>query len=173
MILTVKEIQAAHQGTLDEVRDRVISDYQQEQSLVLARKKAEDLSKRAQGGEAFDKAAKDLSLEAKTADPISRSGSIPDLGSAKQFEAAFEMPVGQVSAATQLAGNWFVYRIVGHTPANMADLPPQVAQIRAQVLQQKQSAAFEAFRTALEDRLKAEGKLSINPEMVKRLTSLS
>jgi peptidyl-prolyl cis-trans isomerase D len=173
VILTVKEIQAAHQGTLDEVRDRVISDYQQEQSLVLARKKAEDLSKRAQGGEAFDKAAKDLSLEAKTADPISRSGSIPDLGSAKQFEAAFEMPVGQVSAATQLAGNWFVYRIVGHTPANMADLPPQVAQIRAQVLQQKQSAAFEAFRTALEDRLKAEGKLSINPEMVKRLTSLS
>ncbi|HXW22477.1 MAG TPA: peptidyl-prolyl cis-trans isomerase, partial [Rhodomicrobium sp.] len=173
VILTVKDIQPAHQGAFAEVRDRVLADYQQEESLTLARKKADDLSKRAQGGEAFDKAAKDLGLDAKTADPIARSGSIPDLGSAKQFEAAFTMPVGQVSSATSLGGSWLVYRIVGHTPANMADLPPQIPQIRQQLLQSRQSAAFDAFRTALEDRLKKEGKLTINPDMVKRLTSSS
>src|SRR5208282_5807593 len=125
VILTVKDIQPAHQGTLAEVRDRVLADYQQEESLALARKKAEDLAKRVQGGQAFDKAAKELGLDAKTADPIARSGSIPDLGSAKQIEAAFGMPVGQVSPAAQIGGNWLVYRVVGHEAANMADLLPQ------------------------------------------------
>jgi peptidyl-prolyl cis-trans isomerase D len=171
VILTVKEIQAAHQGTLAEVRERVLADYQQEQSLTLARTKADDLAKRAKGGEAFDKAAKTIGLEAKTADPISRSGSIPDLGSGRQVEAAFGMPVGDVSPAAQIGGNWLVYRIVGHVAANTADLPAQTAQIRGQLLQSKQSAAFEAFRTALEDRLKKEGKLTINADAMKRLTS--
>jgi peptidyl-prolyl cis-trans isomerase D len=171
VILTVKEIQAAHQGTLAEVRERVLADYQQEQSLTLARTKADDLAKRAKGGETFDKAAKALGLEAKTADPISRSGSIPDLGSGRQVEAAFGMPVGDVSPAAQIGGNWLVYRIVGHVAANPADLPAQTAQIRGQLLQSKQSAAFEAFRTALEDRLKKEGKLTINADAMKRLTS--
>ena len=171
VILTVKEIQAAHQGTLAEVRERVLADYQQEQSLTLARTKADDLAKRAKGGETFDKAAKALGLEAKTADPISRSGSIPDLGSGRQVEAAFGMPVGDVSPAAQIGGNWLVYRIVGHVAANTADLPAQTAQIRGQLLQSKQSAAFEAFRTALEDRLKKEGKLTINADAMKRLTS--
>jgi peptidyl-prolyl cis-trans isomerase D len=171
VIVTVKEIQAAHQGTLAEVRDRVLGDYQQEQSLALARTKAEDLAKRAKGGEAFDKATKELGLEAKTADPISRSGSIPDLGSGRQIEAAFGMPVGDVSPPAQVGGNWLVYRIVGHVAANPWDLLPQAAQIRAQLLQSKQSAAFEAFRMALEDRLKKEGKLTINADAMKRLTS--
>ncbi|MGA8221666.1 MAG: peptidylprolyl isomerase [Candidatus Acidiferrales bacterium] len=173
VILTVKEIQAAHQGTLAEVRDRVLGDYQQEQSLALARTKAEDLAKRAQAGEDFDKAAKSLGLDAKTADAIARSGSIPDLGPGRQIEAAFEMPVGKVSPAQQLGGNWLVYRIVGHEAVNPADLAAQSAQIRAQLLQSKQSAAFEAFKTALEDRLKAEGKLTINADALKRLTASS
>jgi peptidyl-prolyl cis-trans isomerase D len=173
VILTVKEIQPAHQGTLAEVRDRVLSDYQQEQSLTLARTKAEDLAKRAQAGEPFDKAAKALGLDVKTPAAIARSGSIPDLGSGRQIEAAFGMPVGQVSGAQQLGGNWLVYRIVGHEAVNPADLAAHSAQIRAQLLQSKQSAAFEAFRTALEDRMKAEGKLTINAEAMKRLTASS
>jgi hypothetical protein len=35
------------------------------------------------------------------------------------------------------------------------------------VLQNKRSIAFEAFRTALEERLKKEGKLQMMPEKLK------
>jgi hypothetical protein len=38
------------------------------------------------------------------------------------------------------------------------------------LLQSKQNAAFDAFRVALEDRLKKEGKLTINADAMKRLT---
>ncbi|MGB8522997.1 MAG: peptidylprolyl isomerase, partial [Candidatus Acidiferrales bacterium] len=56
VILTPKDVQPAHQGTLAEVRDRVLADYQQEKSIELARTKADDLAKRVQGGQPFDQA---------------------------------------------------------------------------------------------------------------------
>jgi peptidyl-prolyl cis-trans isomerase D len=169
VILTVKDIQPVHQGTLAEVHDRVLADYQQDQSAELARTKANELSKLAQAGTPFDKAAKSLGLEVKTSEPFSRTGTIPDLGSGRQVEAAFGMPVAQVSPAAQVGGNWLVYRVVGHQPVSPAEFASQADQIRQQLLQSKQSAAFDAFRTALEDRLKKEGKLVINTDALKRL----
>jgi peptidyl-prolyl cis-trans isomerase D len=173
VILTVKEIQPAHQGTLAEARDLVLADYQQDRSAELARTKANELSKLAQAGTAFDKAAKSLGLEVKASEPFSRTGNIPDLGSGRQVEAAFGMPVGQVSPAAQVGGNWLVYRVVGHQPVNPAEFATQTDQIRQQLLQTKQSAAFDAFRTALEGRLKKEGKLVIHADAMKRLSPTS
>jgi peptidyl-prolyl cis-trans isomerase D len=169
-ILTVKKIDPAHQGALAEVHDRVLSDYQQEQSVQLARSKAEDLAKRTAAGEPFDKVAKSLGVELKTPDAFSRTGSIPDLGSGRQLEAAFAMPIGQLSAPGQLSGAWVVYKVVAHQPVLPEDLAKQKDQIEAQLLQAKQGAAFDAFRVALEDRLKREGKLTINDEAVKRIS---
>jgi len=169
-IVTPKDIQAAHQGTFAEVRSRVLADYQQEKSLELAKSKAEELAKLAKSGEPFDKAAKSLNLDAKTSESLSRSGSIPDVGSGELLDAAFTMPVGQVSDAKNVTGNWLVYRVAAHEPVNDAAVVLQADQIRQQLLQSKQKAAFEAFRVALENRLKKEGKLVINADALKRLT---
>jgi peptidyl-prolyl cis-trans isomerase D len=172
-ILTVKKTDPAHQGTLAEVRDRVLADYQQEQSVQLASARAAELAKRTQAGEPFDKVAKSLGIDIKTPEAFARTGSIPDLGSGRQLEAAFSMPVGQLSAPTQLSGGWVVYKIVAHQPVIAEDLAKQKEQIEAQLLQAKQGAAFDAFRTALEDRLKREGKLTINNDALKRLNKTS
>jgi peptidyl-prolyl cis-trans isomerase D len=169
VIITPKDVVPAHQGALAEVRDRVLADYQQDKSLELARSKAEELSKLAQGGEAFDKAAKSLNLTTKTSESFSRTGSVPDIGAGNLIENAFTMPVNQVSAAKQVAGNWLVYRIVGHEPVIQSELILQADQIRQQLLQAKQNAAYDAFKNALEDRLKKEGKLTINADAMKRL----
>jgi len=173
VILTIKDIQPAHQGTLAEVRDRVLSDYQQEQSVQLARSKADSLAKRTAAGEPFDKVAKSLGIDLKTPEAFARTGSIPDLGSGHQLEAAFSMPVGQVSTPTQLGSTWVVYKIIAHQPVLPEDLAKQKEQIEQQLLQAKQGAAFDAFRTALEDRLKKEGKLTINNEALKRISKTS
>jgi peptidyl-prolyl cis-trans isomerase D len=173
VILTPKDIQVAHQGTLAEVRDRVLADYQQEKSIELARTKADDLAKRVQGGEPFDQAAKALDLSLVTSEPFARTGSVQNLGAAKLLESAFGMKIGQVSLPTQISGNWLVYRVTAHDAPNPDDLAKQADQIKQQLLQGKQAAAFEAFRNALEDRLKQEGKLVINAEAVKRLTRSS
>lgn len=173
VIITPSQIVPAHQATLAEVHARVLSDYQQEKSQEMAHSKADELFKRAQGGEAIDKAAKALGLEAKKSDAFSRTGSVPEIGTADQIESAFKMNVGQVSQPKQVGGNWLVYRVMAHESADPADLAKQKSEIEQQILQSKQSAAFDAFKTALEDRLKQEGKLSINAEVVQRLTSQS
>ncbi len=170
VILTLKGIVPAHQGTLAEVHDRVLADYQHEKSVELASSRAAELSKRAQGGEDFAKAAKSLDLTVKTSDSFARAGSIPDVGSAKQLAAAFRMTVGHVSGPTQSGENWIVFRAAAHDQAKTEDLAKQKDDIQQQLLQTKQNAAFDAFHTALIDRLKKEGKLTINADAMNRVT---
>lgn len=170
VIIAPTQIVPAHQASLAEVRQKVLSDYQQEKSADLAHAKAEQLAKDVQGGQSLEKAGKSLGLQVKTSDAFSRTGSVPDIGTADQIDAAFSMKVGQVSAPKSVGGNWLVYDVVAHQSANPDDLAKQKPDIQQQLLQSKQEAAFDAFKTALEDRLKQEGKLTINSEVVQRLT---
>ena len=173
VILTVKDDLPAHQGTLAEVHDRVLADYQKGKSVELARARAEELSKRAQAGEDFAKVAKSLDLTVKTSDSFARNGSVPDVGTAKQLSAAFKMDVGRVSVPTQSSENWVVFRTVAHELPNPEDLAKQHEDIQQQLLQTKQNAAFDAFHTQLIDRLKKEGKLTINGDAMSRISKAS
>ncbi len=173
VILSPKDILPAHQGTLAEVHDKAVADYQQEQSVILAQQKALELSKNARGGQNFDAAAKTLGLDTKKSDSFPRTGTVGDLGSAKLLDAAFNMSPEQISEPTQIAGNWLVYQVVAHTPANPADLAPQSLDIGQQVLQAKRQAAYQAFQTTLQDQLKKEGKIVINNDVLKRFTKSS
>lgn len=173
VILQVDKIIGSHQGTLAEVRDRVLADYRKEKSLDLAQQKAQELSKLLKGGEAIDKAAKSLGLTAKSSDPISRNSEVADLGPVKNFEPAFNMNVGQTSDPILVSGNWVVYQVKAKQPVNEADFAKAKDSIQQQILQDKQNAAFEAFRAALEARYAKEGKLVINSQNMKTLTSPS
>ena len=171
VVLTIKDIQSAHPASLNELRDRVLTDYRHEKAVDLAKARAEELGKRAKAGENLASAAKALGFEVKTSDAFSRTGSIPDAGSAKQFSAAFKLPVGQTGDPVFLGSNWVVYRVAQHDPINEEDFAKQKTVIETQALQTKRQAAYELFRSTLETRLRQEGKLNINAENLKRLTT--
>src|ERR1700738_1152276 len=76
LVLSVKQIQPTHPGSLEEVRDKIVTELKQQKSTELARTKAEDLAKRLKAGEKFDAAAKSLGLEPKTSELFARNGSI-------------------------------------------------------------------------------------------------
>jgi len=169
VVLSVKDIQPSHPATLAEVRDRVASDYRHEKAVDLAKSRAEELAKRTKSGENFAAAAKALGLEVKTSEPFSRTGSIPDVGSAKQFAGAFTLPVGQTGDPVPLGQNWTIYRVAQHDPVNQDDFEKQKSKIEEQVLQRKRQAAYDLFRTALKARLQQEGVLQFNADNLKRL----
>ena len=171
VVLSVKDIQPSHPAALAEVHDRVASDYRHGKAVELAKSRAEDLAKRAKSGENFAAAAKALGFEVKTSEPIARTGSIPDVGSAKQFAAAFTLPVGQTGDPIPFGQNWTVYRVAQHDPVNQDDFEKQKAKIEEQVLQRKRQTAYDLFRTALKARLQQEGQLHFNAENLKRLTT--
>jgi peptidyl-prolyl cis-trans isomerase D len=167
VVLSVKSIQPAHQGTLEEVRDRVVADLKREKATEIAKSKAEDLVKRVKAGEKFDAAARALGLEPKTNEFITREGSIPGAASGKQLGAAFNMKAGEVAAPMSLGQNWLVYRVAEKTEPNPADFEKDKKQLSEELLQSKRNLAFEAFQKSLDDRLKQEGKLKLNPEKLK------
>jgi peptidyl-prolyl cis-trans isomerase D len=172
VVLSLKEVQPAHQGSLEEVRDRVSTELKQQKSAELARTKAADLLKRVKVGEKFDAAAKALGLEFKTSDAIARNGSISGVASGKQLNAAFQMKQGDVGGPLNLGANWLVYRVAEKQEPNPADFDKQRKDLLSQVLQNKRGLAFDAFRTALEARLKQEGKLKLMPEKLRSFTDL-
>ena len=172
LVLSIKQILPAHQGSLDEVRDKVIADLKQEKAATDARSKADELIKRVKAGDKFDAAAKALGLEAKTSDELARGGSISNVASGKQLAAAFQLKAGDVGSPLNLGTNWLVYKVVDKQEPNPADFEKQKKEITDAVLQNKRSLAFDAFRTALEERLRKEGKLQIMPDKLRSFGSV-
>jgi len=172
LVLSIKQILPAHQGSLDEVRDKVIADLKQEKAATDARSRADELIKRVKAGDKFDAAAKALGLEAKTSDELARGGSISNVASGKQLAAAFQLKAGDVGLPLNLGTNWLVYKVVDKQEPNPGDFEKQKKEITDAVLQNKRSLAFDAFRTALEDRLKKEGKLQIMPDKLRSFGSV-
>ncbi|HXW17319.1 MAG TPA: peptidyl-prolyl cis-trans isomerase [Candidatus Acidoferrales bacterium] len=170
VILSLKDVLAAHQATLAEVHDTVLADYRKDNSVLLARSRADDLAKRTYAGESLDKAAKELGITVATSQSFARVGQVGDLGSASQFEAAFSMPVNKASDALPVGGNWVVYQVVAHEDPKPEELILQRTQLEQQLLQTKKSGAFEAFETALKDRLTKDGKLVIDQTNLKALS---
>jgi peptidyl-prolyl cis-trans isomerase D len=167
VVLSLKQTIPAHPGTLDEVRDKIIADLRATKSQQLAQSKIEDLIKRVKAGEKFDVAAKALGLDPKTSEPLARNGSIPGLGNAKLILSAFSLKQGDVGGPVRMGASWVAYQILQKVEANPADLAAQKAKITDTILQSKRNMAFEAFRLALEDRLKQEGKLKLMPEKLR------
>jgi peptidyl-prolyl cis-trans isomerase D len=170
VVLAVKNITPAHQGTLAEMHDKVVADYRHDKAVDMARQHAADLAKRAQGGEDFAKAAKSLGLDVKTSDEVARDGSITGAGTIKQYPAAFSLAVGKTGDPVFLGSDWVVYRIADHQQPNQADFDKQKKDIETQLLEAKRQLAFESFKSALEVQMKKEGKLNYNADVMKQLT---
>ena len=77
-----------------------------------------------------------------------------------------------MGAPLNLGVNWVVYKVVSKQEPNPADFEKQKKEITDQVLQNKKGMAFQAFRTALENRLKQEGKFQEMPEKLRTAGSI-
>jgi peptidyl-prolyl cis-trans isomerase D len=173
VIVRVTEVQPAHQAALPEVRPKVEADFRAEQSTGLARQRAEELARRAKGGEQLAAAAKALGLETQTSDLLARSDTLAGLAPMRKLSGAYSLPIGQTSSAIQLGMNWLVYCVVDRQEPNPEDLARQEGDLRRQIVQSKQQLAFEAFQDSLRQRLTREGKLKINDQVLRRLSGAS
>jgi peptidyl-prolyl cis-trans isomerase D len=172
VVFSLKDTQPAHPATLAEVRARVLADYQRDKSVELAKSRAEELARRAKAGEDLDKTAKSLGLDPKASEFVARIASVPDIGSAAQLPSAFTLANGQTSDPVFLGANWVVFKVLDHQPPNPADLTAKAqADIEQQLLDTKREMAFEAFRTALDARMRKAGEVRINADTMKLLAN--
>jgi peptidyl-prolyl cis-trans isomerase D len=167
VVISVQQILPTHQGTLEEVREKVLAELKQQKAAQLAQSKATDLERRVKAGEKFDPVAKALGLDPKNSEAFARSGSVPGLGSGKQLSAAFSLKSGEVGSPLALGSNWVVYIVVEKTEANPADFEKQKKTIADALVQSKRALAFDAFRAAMEERMKKDGTLRLMPDKMR------
>ncbi|MGB7729367.1 MAG: peptidylprolyl isomerase [Candidatus Acidiferrum sp.] len=173
VVLSLQQTLPAHPGTLDEVRDKIVAELRLAKSEQLAQSKIDDLVKRVKAGEKFDAAAKALGLETKTSDLLARNGNIAGLGSAKLLISAFSLKQGDVGGPVHMGSSWVAYQLLDKVEPNPADFDAQKQKITDTLLQSKRNMAFDAFRIALEDRLKQEGKLKISTDKLRGFGDMS
>ena len=170
VVISVKQILPGHQGTLAEVREKLQEDYKHDKAGELAKTESAQLAKRVQGGEKLASAAKAMGVEAKTSDLTARDGDISGVGTMKQLSAAFSLDVGKTAEPVLVGNDWIVYQVAQHDQPNPADFDKQKKDLETQLLDAKRQMAFEAFRTELEARMRREGKVTFNQEVVQRMT---
>jgi len=171
VIASVTQIQPARQATLADVRAKVEADYRNEQSTTLAKQRAEELYQRVQGGETLAAAGKALGFEVQTSEFLSQNDTLASLVPMHRLAAAFNLRIGQTSRPLDQASNWFVYKVVERQEPNPEDLAKQRADIERQLTLAKQQMAFDAFQESLRQQLSREGKLRINDQVLKRLST--
>ena len=84
------------------------------------------------------------------------------------------MNPGQTSDAVSLGENWAVYRVVDSRLADPADFAKQQQDVPKPATRIRGATSpLKLFGAALDNRMKAEGKLKINSDNLKRMSTSS
>jgi len=169
VIAIVTSITPARPAKLEEVENQVRETLVQNRSAAALQKHAQDLFNAAKSDADLAKAAKAASLEMKTSDEFSRTGSVEGLGSASYLQDAFTRPDGTFLGPISVADGMVVARVVEHIPADMSKLSEQAESIRTDVKTQKERDRDALFSEGVRETLVKQGKIKIHQPVLKRL----
>jgi peptidyl-prolyl cis-trans isomerase D len=173
VVAQVTAIIPARQAELKEVTAQV-------REAVIARKAAELANKIAAEMEAKVKAgatdlaqlARELGLELKTSDFLTRASSIEGYGPASQVEEAFQKEPGAVVGPVRIAGGGaFVVKVLEKRPADMTQFPAQRARILEELKQQRARDRSDLLRAGIVEELTRKKKIKIYEDNIKRLVA--
>ena len=105
LFFEVKEIIAARDRTLDEVREKVLADWTGEEQDRLLSAKVAELEKRLRDGATLDEIAAELGLTKQTKQGLTRGDEDAEIGAAA-VTAAFAIPQGGVASAIAPWTHW-------------------------------------------------------------------
>lgn len=174
VVPVLKEVLPAHQGEFEEVKDRVRSDYVDEQASERASTKASELGEALGKQEKKDlkRAARTLSLEVKTTDPITRATAIPSVGQPTQVDPSlFTKAVGEVAGPFPVTGGHVVLQVVSKEAPKEEEFTAQQSNIELRLLEAKRQQAFAVFEDTLRSRLEADGDLVIYNDVLSRMST--
>ncbi|MGH9483793.1 MAG: hypothetical protein ACRD1F_01950, partial [Terriglobales bacterium] len=123
--------------------------------------------------EGLKAAAAKLHLKVQTSKAVTRTGSVPDIGSISGFAATlFGLKPGAVAPVAAVSGKQLVYALATLQQPTDADFAQQKQAIEQQLLTQKQSNVLNAYADALITRLTKAGKITVNEATFERVLGL-
>ncbi len=171
VIASLGQVSPEHQAELAEVRSPVETDLRQEKAAQLAVSRMKELAERVRKEGDLKKASAAQKLDVKASDPLTREGSIPDVGAVSSLgEGAFSMAVGEIGGPVSATDGQLVFRILERQPASREELAGSRDALRRELLENKRGTFFRLFTDNVRARLEREGKLKVNQAAIDRLS---
>ena len=173
VIFEVTKIEPARTPSLDEIRDRVTTDFKAERARMMLQQKVQELADHAHTEHDLRKAAKEAGATVETTIMVGRNDSVQGIGSMSgPASVAFGLKPGEISGPISTGPAGIVIAVTERQDPSTTD--PQFAkardQIRDQIISEKRNQAVELFISNLETRLEKEGKKKINKTEMDKLT---
>ena len=159
--------------SFEEIRSKVETDFVSERATNLLSQQTQGLSDRARTLHDLKKAAKELGATVKTSELVSPTSQVPDIGSMQSGQAnlAFTMKPGDVSAPIQNGNTGVVLRILEKQEPSAAEFAKAKDQTRDKVADEKRGELFELFVTNLRQDMEKRGKIRVNEQVMKQLST--
>jgi len=151
--------------SFEEIKDKVATDFKNERSNELLRKKTQELADRAHAEHDLAKAAKEVGATVKTSDLVGKSAQVPDVGSmGGPASAAFNMKQGEISGPLNLGQKGLVIALVERQEPSTTDeqFTKERDKILEQLSEQKRQQVLELYLSNLNTRMEKDGKVKIN-----------
>ena len=169
VVAVLKDKTAARPAIFDEVADKVKDRMLTDRSTTLAHSKSREAAEKLRGGEDIDKVAKGMKLEVNSPAQFGPADSVEGLGQAVYVKEAFTKGVGAVVGPLDVMGRDIVYQVAAKTPADMAAFAAEKETIRGTIRQQRANERLNLFMDSVTTKLRAEGKLKVNNDLVLKL----
>ncbi len=173
VVLQVTKVEPARTPTFDEVRARVEQEYKGDQAAKMLQQRTTELSEKARSLHDLKKAAKEVGATLKTSDLVGPSSQVPDLGSLSSGPAqqVFDMKPGEISGAIDSGRSGVVVALLEKQEPPPAQFAASRERIRDQLLQKKRNEFIDIFASNLQKRMEKDGKIKINQQELKRITT--
>ena len=171
-VFQVVQIKPPATPTFEELRPRLADQYTSERAQTLLDQKTNELADRAKSLHDLKKAAKELGAILKTSDLVSPKDQVPDIGALTgAASVVFTLKPGEISGPVNNGRSGVVMMLLDRQEPGPAEFAKSKDQVRDALIQQKRAEAFALFASSVRQQLEKDGKIRINQEEMKLLTT--
>ena len=171
-VFQVVQIKPPATPTFDELRSRLMEEYSARRAQTLLEEKTNQLADRAKATHDLKRAAKELGATIKTSALVSPKDQVPEIGSLSgPASVIFTLKPGEISGPVNNGRTGVVMMLVDKQEPSPADFAKAKEEIRDTLLSQKRNEVFMLFASNVRQQLEKDGKIRINQEELKLLTT--
>jgi len=155
----------------DEVKTKVSSAVKQQRAKDQLEQKAKEIAASANSVADLKAAAEKAGFEVATetdyklGSPLGKAGTSPAID-----EALYALKVGEVTKTPlKLGDSWVILGVTERKEADLTEFAKQREQLTQTMLTGKQNQLFEDYIGAVQQRMKQEGRITVNKEVIKEL----
>ncbi|HZU43980.1 MAG TPA: peptidyl-prolyl cis-trans isomerase [Terriglobales bacterium] len=171
-VFQVLQIKPPATPTFEELRPRLVDEYTSQRAQTLLDQKTNELADRAKATHDLKKAAKELGATIKTSELVSPKDQVPDIGALSgPASVIFTLKPGEISGPVNNGRSGAVMMLLDKQEPGADEFAKSKDQIRDALLSQKRNEVFALFASNVRQQLEKDGKIRINQEELKVLTT--